>query len=118
MLVRKTVCIESERAADCKASKTNFNMQQQEYTPELVKVPQASQLMGYSDRPSFKRAYAAMGGRIIQATRKTHYVDMHDVRRRFALSQMQEEAQADANARVEAEARQLDSLHQLTLNVA
>jgi len=87
-------------------------MKQQEYTPELVKVPKAAELMGYSDRPSFKRAYAAMGGTIIQATRKTHYVDMHDVRRRFALCQVQEEAQADA------EARQLNSLRQLTLNVA
>ena len=54
-------------------------MKQHEYTPELVKVPQAAQLMGYSDRPSFKKAYAAMGGTIIVATRKTHYVDMHDV---------------------------------------
>jgi hypothetical protein len=93
-------------------------MKQQEYTPELVKVPQAARLMDYSDRPSFKRAYTALGGKIIEVTRKTHYVDMHDVRRRFALSQIQEEAQADANARVEAEARQLESLSQLVLNVA
>jgi hypothetical protein len=117
-VVNKAVCVKSERGADCKPSKTYFNMKQQEYTPELVKVPQAARLMDYSDRPSFKRAYTALGGKIIEVTRKTHYVDMHDVRRRFALSQIQEEAQADANARVEAEARQLESLSQLVLNVA